>query len=95
MTFYISQQGIIFSGDPLYGDREATPEEVDEYLLALNSCETASSVKAALQELDIRSIRTLHKAVLELIKGGASLPAEIANRLVLIEEQKEELRKQL
>lgn len=54
-----------------------------------------AGVKAELAELDAKSIRALHEAMLELIANGLALPPTTVQRLKELEDQKAALRSQL
>lgn len=92
---WIGADGVIYGGDCAQGDREATEEEIVAWKASTGAMENASQVKARLSELDVRSIRTLHEAMLALINAGAKLPDDIAQRLRAMEAQKEALRAKL
>lgn len=93
-NFFISPQGTLFVGDPVPGSRPASEEEVLYWNAERDNKIARAEVKEKLAELDAKSIRALHEAILALMAAGA-IPAEVANRLSALEEQKEELRKQL
>ncbi|WP_293766455.1 hypothetical protein [uncultured Aquitalea sp.] len=53
------------------------------------------SIKQQLAELDIKSVRAMHEALLALAGSGAVLPAETTKRLQDLEAQKQALRGEL
>ncbi len=53
------------------------------------------TIKAQLAELDGKSVRALHEAVLALAASGAALPADTTKRLQDLETQKQALRAKL
>ena len=54
-----------------------------------------AQIKAQLSELDSKSVRALHEAVLSLAASGVSLPADTTKRLQDLETQKQALRAKL
>ncbi len=56
---------------------------------------TNDDIKSQLAELDAKSVRALHEAVLALVAAGAVLPAEVTQRLQDLETQKQGLRAKL
>lgn len=57
--------------------------------------EQNAAIKTQLAELDARSVRALHEAVLAMAAAGVSLPADTLSRLQTIEADKQALRAQL
>ncbi|NHR07635.1 hypothetical protein HA052_20820 [Chromobacterium haemolyticum] len=54
--------------------------------------QTNAAIKVQLAELDSKSIRALHEAVLALASTGTALPADTVKRLQAIEDEKAALR---
>ena len=59
------------------------------------AAENNDPIKAQLAELDGKSVRALHEAVLALAASGTALPADTVKRLTDLEGQKEALRAKL
>ena len=95
MQYFVDRQGSLYQGDMQHGDREATADEVAAWVFSHSAMSNNADIKAALAELDGKSIRTLHEAVLLLAASGTALPAETTKRLQDLETQKQELRSRL
>lgn len=95
MEYFIDNGGNIYGGDMQPGDREATAGEIAAWEASRNATVNNAEIKAQLAELDSRSIRTLHEAILALAAAGAALPPDTLQRLQAIEDEKAALRAKL
>lgn len=59
------------------------------------TAESNATIKAQLADLDAKSVRALHEAVLAMAASGVSLPDDTISRLQTIETEKQSLRAQL
>ncbi|MTD32425.1 hypothetical protein [Paludibacterium denitrificans] len=59
------------------------------------AAERNAVIKQQLSELDGKSVRSLHEAMLALAESGTALPSDITKRLQDLEAQKQALREQL
>ncbi|WP_137008196.1 phage tail protein [Aquitalea aquatilis] len=80
-------------GKVIQADSNGNPVAVDPP--PPTSEQTNAAIKAQLAELDGKSVRALHEAVLALAASGAALPADTTKRLQDLETQKQALRAKL
>jgi hypothetical protein len=92
---WIDANGVIYSGDCAQGDRAATESEIVVWEVSRNAMANNDQIKAQLADLDSKSIRTLHEAVLALAASGTALPVDTTKRLQDLETQKQVLRAQI
>jgi hypothetical protein len=78
------------SGKEIKGDKDGKPVAVDPPPPTPSQMNAA--IKAQLAELDGKSVRALHEAVLALAASGTALPADTVKRLQDIQDQKAALR---
>ena len=93
LPFTRSPDGVIAYGEVMTDAQQAAVEAV--YAAHDPTKMDVGTIKAQLAELDGKSIRALHEAVLALAASGTALPASTVDRLQELEKQKETLRAQL
>lgn len=91
--YYTKDGKILYQGDMIIGDREATQKEIDDYNISLSNEITLKEIDAKLAQIDIEAVRPTRAIKVAELQGITPSQFDI-DKLIALETEAKSLRQQ-